>query len=140
VKFLPQKLLYIYESIFKGGNKMLKKSEITQITDDKLQSTKILFEVKEEADGNSTLVINNRHPFFEALYQRTNMLKNTNLYEEDMEFISQTFKEIQSLIDVLFMAYAKAESVVYNPNELFSDLRKDWGNKTDIYVNQLIKK
>jgi len=118
----------------------LKNFKITEINEESLQSPKTLFEVEQTTNGDNVLTINNKHPFFKELYERTNSLKNVTIYEfQDITYVIKTFKEIQCLIDVLFMAYAKAENMFENPDELFLNLKESWGINVDNYMKHLIK-
>jgi len=51
----------------------------------------------------------------------------------------QAFGILEMAIDLLFMAYAKAENMHSDPDEAYGDLRSDWGRFTSAYVRDALR-
>jgi len=87
--------------------------------------------------GSNTIVkLNNRHPFFTKIYSRVlkaaGVLGSTNGDGSAQEKLSE--EELQHLarivhvgLDLLIVAYAKAESMDPDPEQRYGDLRTHWG-------------
>lgn len=118
----------------------MEKKEIDNIIDKPLNSTKQLFEIR-KTDNGLTLILNRNHPFFQRLYYCTSRITDAAELEKETfsQIVSSSFKEITCLIDLLFMGYAKAESMFLNPEEDFKELRYLWQSKTEKYIDSLIK-
>jgi hypothetical protein len=88
--------------------------------------------------GSNTIVkLNNRHPFFTKIYspvlKASGMLSKlgaetgqvpNNLSEKELQRLARV---IQVGLDLLIVAYAKAESMDENPEQRYGDLRTQWG-------------
>ncbi|MCA1579157.1 MAG: ATP-binding protein [Acidobacteria bacterium] len=87
--------------------------------------------------GQNTIVkLNKRHPFFTRIYAPVlkaagmqshnieNGSKATKVTEEELTAIART---VQVGLDLLIMAYAKAESMHPDPDSQYGDLRTQWG-------------
>lgn len=118
-----------------------KKKELKQLPisiSDAGWNGKELFEIH-HLNGTAHVVLNKRHPFFkDVYYPMKNISGNTSdsISTDDIIYYSRL---ITSAIDVLIMAYAKAENMVENPEELYSDLRTYWGINTSGYIRSLLK-
>lgn len=95
--------------------------------------------------GSNTIVkLNNQHPFFTKIYSpvlkaagvlKANMTEGGNaLNGEDLRRLART---VHVGLDLLIVAYAKAESMDPNPEEKFGDLRTQWGMFLYNYVTNL---
>ncbi|MFD8248461.1 MULTISPECIES: ATP-binding protein [Nocardia] len=77
-------------------------------------------------NGKSHVRLNRRHAFFRDVYEPIKKVADegaTNLAPEEM---AELARRTQSAIDLLFMAYAKAESMYEDPDQ-FDQLRTYWG-------------
>lgn len=87
--------------------------------------------------GSNTIVkLNKRHPFFTRIYSpllkaagvqvggAEGEAKNLKLTEEELQSLARS---IQVGLDLLIMAYAKAESMHPDPDKQYGDLRAQWG-------------
>lgn len=95
--------------------------------------------------GSNTIVkLNNQHPFFTKIYspvlKAAGVLKSnkpedgTPLNGEDLLRLARI---VHVGLDLLIVAYAKAESMDPNPEEKFGDLRTQWGMFLYNYVTNL---
>lgn len=118
-----------------------KKDELKQLPisiSDAGWNGKELFEIH-HLNGSAHIILNKRHAFFKDIYYP---LKNIacsdseNINADDLIYFSRL---ITSGIDVLLMAYGKAENMTENPDEIYSDLRSYWGINTAAYVRELLK-
>ncbi len=90
----------------------------------------------EHLGSNIIVKLNNKHPFFTKIYSP--VLKAAGLMapqtEEGKAAPQLTEEELQSTarllhvgLDLLIMAYAKAESMDQDPDETYGNLRTQWG-------------
>ena len=89
--------------------------------------------------NNRVLVrINRRHPFVRDVYVRlremSQILCDEAKPEEMHELVCRTWKGL----DMLFVAYAKAENLHHDP-EVLETLRNRWGQHTDSYMKELAR-
>jgi hypothetical protein len=91
----------------------------------------------EHLGQNTVVKLNNRHPFFTKIYspvlKASGMLSKmgtelgeapNNLSEEELQRLARV---VQVGLDLLIVAYAKAESMDENPEQRYGDLRTQWG-------------
>lgn len=97
---------------------------------------KELFEI-DHLKGHPIVKLNGRHPFFRDIYRKLKMIAG----EEEVKWREQDFIKLASdakvALELLFMAYAKAESLNPQADEAYSALRSYWGIFTDEYMNGL---
>lgn len=98
---------------------------------------KELFDIT-HLNGRAIVKINHRHPFIKEIYDPLKEVAN-NKSELDAEEIVEIARKVETAIDVLFMAYAKAENLHSNPDDAYSDLRTQWGYFTAAYVREALK-
>lgn len=84
--------------------------------------------------GTNTIVkLNNKHPFFTKIYapvlKAAGILDGKDEVREQLtvEEFQRTARILHVGLDLLLMAYAKAESMDPNPEEKYGDLRTEWG-------------
>ncbi len=84
--------------------------------------------------GTNTIVkLNNKHPFFTRIYapvlKAAGVLNGKEEAKEEMtaEEFQQTARILHVGLDLLIMAYAKAESMDPDPDAKYGDLRTQWG-------------
>ncbi|MBI4446686.1 MAG: ATP-binding protein [Acidobacteria bacterium] len=102
--------------------------------------------------GSNTIVkLNNKHPFFTKIYSP--ILKASGVLSKvasgdgegeskpderlSQEEMQQLARVIQVGLDLLIVAYAKAESMASDPDEKYGDLRTQWGMFLYNYIQQL---
>lgn len=83
-------------------------------------------------DGYSVVLLNENHPLVEEIGWRLRAIKKYN--EEDMGYCLELAKTVASLLDIMLLGYAKAESMFMNP-EQFSHFRCSWGHITAEMLN-----
>jgi len=90
----------------------------------------------EHLGSNTIIKLNNRHPFFTRIYAP--VLKASGLMEVSGSVqsapgrispadLQQLARVVQVGLDLLIVAYAKAETMYENPEERYQDLRTHWG-------------
>jgi hypothetical protein len=99
---------------------------------------KELFEIM-HLNGRAIVKINHRHPFIKEIYNPIKEVANSTGEGLDANDILDLARKIEAAIDVLFMAYAKAENLHSNPDEAYSDLRTQWGYFSAAYVREVLK-
>jgi len=86
--------------------------------------------------GTNTIVkLNNKHPFFTRIYapvlKAAGVLDGKKEGVEALQPTPEEFKQMARLLhvglDLLILAYAKAESMDTDPEEKYGDLRSHWG-------------
>lgn len=90
-------------------------------------------------NGAAHVVINKRHIFFNEVYYPLKKIADSNAGDISAEDLIYYARLITSAIDVLIMAYAKAENMTENPDDQYSDLRTYWGINTAAYIRDLLK-
>lgn len=93
--------------------------------------------------SNVIIRLNNKHPFFTDIYGP--VLKASGAFTGDVESqkpltedeLLDIVRSVHTGLDLLIMAYAKAESMNENPEEKYSDLRTFWGMFLSKYVEEL---
>lgn len=87
---------------------------------------------------NSTVVvkINRRHPFIKDIYLPLKEASEADIAQLDLDHIRHLFQTAKEGIDLLFFAYAKAESMARNPDERYMELREDFGKFAAVYLNK----
>lgn len=90
-------------------------------------------------NGKAIVRVNNRHPFINEIYKPIKIAANTDSSTIDPVALVQLARKVEGAIDVLFMAYAKAENMHSKPEESYSELRSYWGQFTAAYVRELLR-
>lgn len=99
----------------------------------------------EHLGQNSIVKLNNRHPFFTKIYspvlKAAGILKPGDGEEEARKLSEEELQRLARIVhvglDLLIVAYAKAESMDPNPEEKYGDLRTQWGMFLHNYVTDL---
>ena len=99
----------------------------------------------EHLGENTIIKLNNRHPFFTKIYAPVlrasgALAKSENengLEPLSQEDVREMARVVQTGLDLLVAAYAKAESMVADPEIQYGDLRTDWGKFLFNLVQQL---
>ncbi len=104
----------------------------------KAMSGSEFMETDHMGDGKIILTFNRSHPFFSDIYS-----KLENLEESSDPDIAETALQIRSAVDLLLMAYGRAESMIEQSSEeieeAFSELRSYWGIQLRKYLSALTK-
>ena len=90
-------------------------------------------------NGRAEIVLNHRHPFVAEIYGRVRGLAGVAEGEDlDLGTVVDTARAIEAGLDVLFMAYAKAENMHRNPDEAYDELRTYWGLNAKTYTQRVL--
>lgn len=90
-------------------------------------------------NGKAVVKLNHRHPFIKDIYNPIKEAANQDSSNMNADDLVELARKVESAIDVLFMAYAKAENMHVNPDDIYSDLRTQWGFFSGAYVRELLK-
>ncbi|MEY8735573.1 ATP-binding protein [Peribacillus frigoritolerans] len=90
-------------------------------------------------NGKAVVKLNHRHPFIKKIYNPIKEAANQDPSNINPDELIDLARKVESAIDVLFMAYAKAENMHLNPDDVYSDLRTQWGVFSGAYVRELLK-
>jgi hypothetical protein len=95
----------------------------------------------EHLNGRATVRVNRRHPFIARIYGDVEQYISsgtTGIQQHPSEVLALLERVVAGL-DVLFMAYAKAENMHDDPNVAYGDLRSYLGQFAAAYTNELLK-
>lgn len=90
-------------------------------------------------NAKAIVTLNHRHPFFREIYDPVKAIADKDPSEVSNGDCVTLMRRVQTALDVLFMAYAKAENMHDDPERQFSDLRSYWGQFTQAYVRELLR-
>ncbi|WJN45175.1 ATP-binding protein [Priestia aryabhattai] len=90
-------------------------------------------------NSKAIVKINRKHPFIKEIYEPIKVLADTDGKNIEPYELVRLARKVESAIDVLFMAYAKAENMHQDPEDAYSELRSYWGQFTASYVRELLK-
>ncbi|MGE5483448.1 MAG: ATP-binding protein [Ignavibacteriales bacterium] len=93
----------------------------------------------EHLNGKALVKVNHRHPFIREIYEPIKEAAGKDSSEVTAEDLVRLARKVEVAIDVLFMAYAKAENMHHDPEDAYSDLRSYWGQFTAAYVREVLK-
>jgi Histidine kinase-, DNA gyrase B-, and HSP90-like ATPase len=99
---------------------------------------KELFEIT-HLNGKSVIQLNHRHPFIQEVYDPIKALASRDTAEIEPDDVIELARLTEIAMDVLFMAYAKAESMHSDPDTAYGDLRSDWGRYASTYIREVVK-
>lgn len=99
---------------------------------------KELFEIS-HLNGKAILKLNHRHPFLSQVYDPLKEIAKNGLDGRDENDILELARKAELAIDVLFLAYAKAENMHRHPDEQYDNLRSFWGQFTHAYLREALK-
>ncbi|MEH2013728.1 ATP-binding protein [Nostoc sp.] len=98
---------------------------------------KELFEIT-HLNGKATIRINHRHPFIQQVYDPLKDLASRDSSTVTAEEAIEIAKKAEIGLDILFMAYAKAENMSSDPDDMYSDLRSYWGQHAQAYTREAL--
>ncbi|PHJ58462.1 hypothetical protein VF14_18680 [Nostoc linckia z18] len=98
---------------------------------------KELFEIT-HLNGKATIRINHRHPFIQQVYDPLKDLASRDSSTVTAEEAIEIAKKAEIGLDILFMAYAKAENMDLDPDERYGDLRSYWGQHAQAYTREAL--
>lgn len=96
---------------------------------------KELFEIN-HLNGKAILKLNHRHPFIRDVYDPLKKVAADGGEGLSPEEVIELARRTEAALDVLFLAYAKAENMHRDPSQ-FDDLRSYWGQFTQSYLKEL---
>lgn len=97
---------------------------------------KELFEI-DHLRGHPIVRINCRHSFFQEIYCKLKMITAGEDHDWSVQDLTKLARETKVALDLLIMAYAKAESLNPNADDAYSNLRSYWGVFLESYINEL---
>ncbi|MFJ2805388.1 ATP-binding protein [Kitasatospora sp. NPDC087271] len=80
--------------------------------------------------------LNHRHPFIRDVYDRLKAVADGGANGTTTEELVKLIRKTETALDVLILAYAKAENMHVDPNQ-FDDLRSYWGQYTQAFLREL---
>ncbi|MDW4909426.1 ATP-binding protein [Streptomyces sp. ADMS] len=89
-------------------------------------------------NGKSVVKLNHRHAFFRDVYGPLKKIADQGAEGMSPEDIVDLVRKAEEAIDLLFMAYARAESMYEDPGQ-FDDLRTYWGMFTEALLKEQFK-
>lgn len=90
-------------------------------------------------NGKAVVRLNHRHPFIRDVYDVLRDTADKPFDEHDPADLHDLIRRTSMALDMLFFAYAKAENLHREPEEMFDDLRAFWGQHTQAYMKELAK-
>lgn len=90
-------------------------------------------------NGKALVKFNLRHTFFKEVYIPLKKLADQGTDGMTPEDMLDLARRAEAAIDLLFMGYARAESMSLNPEEDFSQLRTFWGMFTEAMLKEELK-
>ncbi|MCD5341431.1 ATP-binding protein [Arthrobacter sp. AK04] len=90
-------------------------------------------------NGKVILRLNHRHPFIRDIYDVLRETGDKAYDEQQPADMHGLIRRTSMALDMLFFAYAKAENLHREPEEMFTDLRGYWGQHTQAYMKELEK-
>lgn len=99
---------------------------------------KELFDIT-HLNGRAVVKINQRHPFISEIYNPIKEISKGNNTDLDSTEIQELAVKVEGAIDILFMAYAKAENMHMHPDDVYSDLRSYWSQFSSSYVREMLR-
>lgn len=87
---------------------------------------KEMFDIRHLA-GKAVITVNRRHPFFKDLVEPLRALATGEPDDLDPAETIALLKKLDTGIDLLMIAYARAENMHADPDRAYGDLRNHWG-------------
>ena len=88
--------------------------------------------------GKPIVKLNTRHSFLREIYCKLRMVEDGNI-EWSKQDLMKLCRDTRRALDLLVMAYAKAESMSENAENLYGGLKTYWGDFMERYMNELTK-
>ncbi|MEH2102551.1 MAG: ATP-binding protein [Nostoc sp.] len=98
---------------------------------------KELFEIT-HLNGRAIIRINHRHPFIQKVYDPLKDLAKCDSSTVTADEAIDVARKAQIGLDILFMAYAKAENMHSEPDSAYDDLRSYWGQHAHAYTREAL--
>ncbi|MEQ9552612.1 MAG: ATP-binding protein [Coleofasciculus sp. G3-WIS-01] len=98
---------------------------------------KELFDIT-HLNGKAIIRINHRHPFIQEVYDSLKDLASRDSSTINVEEAIELARKAEIGLDILFMAYAKAENMNSDPDGVYGDLRTYWGQHTYAYSREAL--
>jgi len=98
-----------------------------------------MFEIS-HLNGKAIVKLNHRHPLWRDVFDPIKEVAEKGAEGANEQDLLDLIRKASAAIDVLFLAYAKAENLHTNPDEEFAQLRGYWGTFTKAYLGELIKR
>lgn len=89
-------------------------------------------------NGKAVVRLNHRHMFIRDIYDSVRAAASKSLEDQDAGELLDLIHRVSTGLDVLFLAYAKAENMHRDP-EIFDDLRSYWGQHAQAYMKEVFK-
>jgi hypothetical protein len=89
-------------------------------------------------NGKAVVRINHRHPFIRDVYDPLRSAASKLPEDQDRGEMFDLIQRTSNALDMLLMAYAKAENLHSDPT-IYDDLRSYWGQHLQAYMKELIK-
>lgn len=99
---------------------------------------KELFEIV-HLNGKAIVKVNHRHHFIRDVYDPLKKVAAEGADQIEPEELVGLARKVELAIDVLFLAYAKAENMHPNPDSQYDSLRSFWGQFTHSYLREALK-
>lgn len=115
----------------------LQKRAITLVNSQ--SSGKNLLDIK-HLTGKAVVTLNDRHPFMAELVGPLKTMAALNPEEFDANDLSTMLNRLSVGMDLLLMAYAKAENMHAHPDEAYGDLRTHWGVFAAALIREAVKR
>jgi len=90
--------------------------------------------------GKAIVQVNNRHPFMAEIVGPLRAMAAADAEDLDVEDVSALLKKLATSIDLLLIAYAKAENMHADPEDAYGDLRSHWGLFSAGLVREALKR
>jgi len=99
---------------------------------------KELFEIT-HLNGKAILKLNHRHPFMREIYDPLKELAGRDAEKINPEEAIALAMKAADGLDVLFMAYAKAENLHSDPEKAYGDLQTYWGQNAYAFTREVLR-
>lgn len=90
--------------------------------------------------GKAIVTVNRRHPFFKDLVEPLRAIAEGEPDDLDPVETMSLLKKLGTGIDLLMIAYARAENMHLDPDRAYGDLRNHWGTFTAGLVNEQVRR
>jgi hypothetical protein len=100
---------------------------------------KELLEIK-HLSGKAIVKVNNRHPFIAEVVKPLRVMAKADPEDLDVSEVSSLLKTLKTALDLLFIAYAKAENMHNDPEDAYGTLRSHWGVFAHALVREGLKR
>jgi Histidine kinase-, DNA gyrase B-, and HSP90-like ATPase len=91
-------------------------------------------------NGKAIVRVNRRHPFFKELVEPLQAIADGDPDDLDPTETITLLKKLSTGIDLLMIAYARAENMHLDPDRAYGDLRNHWGTFTAGLVNEQLRR